>query len=84
MAVAVDAFILLSSAELATLRTKAVAELNAQIIAGQSWTRQGSHQKTGIDFEKLTETIRALDYAIKLKGGTIVLDTVADMSGTHR
>jgi len=83
MAVAVDAFILLSLSELNTLRTKAIAELNAQIKGGQSWTRQGSHQKTGIDFTNLTETIRARDYAIGHKSGTSVKDKVAHMSGWH-
>lgn len=81
MPVAIDSFLLMTTTELSDLRTKVVAELGHQVKGGASWSRQGSHQKTGIQFSDLAETLKAIDFAIAHKNGTIATETIADLSG---
>ncbi len=79
MAVPINSFVHHTAAELSTMLTNAEAELNRLLIGGASFGLPSGRSRTGVEMESLVSVIAALKYAIKLVGGTIVEETIADL-----
>jgi hypothetical protein len=79
VAIPITSFLHFDIATLTDLYTKTKAEFERQLLAGQTFSHS-SRNRGGVDFRALTETLQAIKYSIELNGGTLVDETVADLS----
>jgi hypothetical protein len=79
VAIALNAFVNLPAATVTALKAKYQAEMERQLLAGQNFGQSG-RSRGGITHEALVDALAALAYAESYQSGTLVTDTIADLS----